>query len=257
MQATLQTAVTLLKDKQTVAARPLLEQLLARHPEDAETRFWMGVCDQFDGELASAEERFQGLATDAPDFDKALYALGLVREERGNLPGAIDAWQTAYSTNPNNRSAIRKLEEHGAFSPQPPKTQAERRRLYQRSQPADPRPTPTKPSPPQAPARAAPAPRKVGLTIGLDPMHFKVRGSRRVTVSAEEPLARLLFMAVQQLLPPYYYSGRFKTPLDVTKNARFVSSRTFQALPREGTVRDAKIRDGDELVIQIALFPLR
>jgi len=263
MTNTLENAVTLLKGKHTVAARPLLHQFIAEHPQDVEAKFWLGVCDQFDGKLDSAEHCFQEVLKLQPHYDKALYALGLVREQRGDIRGAVSAWRTAYNRNPDNQSAIRKLKEHGSFLPLAQRRQAETRHMHHqtlrqkgvaRRKTMTSLPKPTMPKQSQAAVRA---PRQLTLTIRLEPLYFFAKASQVVTVWDNESLSRLMFMAIVRLVPYYFYKINHLDRKTLLSRACFYNDRRFTYLPRGGTLREAKVRNGDVLSIRTLLPDLQ
>jgi TolA-binding protein len=89
---------------QTAEARITLERYASEFPgdaRDAEVAFQLGDLDEIAGDLEQAEKRFTDAIAAKPPASLGVevrYRLGQVRERRGDVPGALDAYEAAVKT---------------------------------------------------------------------------------------------------------------------------------------------------------------
>lgn len=84
----LQQAVELMGSKDYVGARKVLQELLAVNPRNVAVLANLAYCSLNEGQLGDAEARFREALAVQPDYDVALYGLGLTSAGQGNVPQA-------------------------------------------------------------------------------------------------------------------------------------------------------------------------
>jgi tetratricopeptide (TPR) repeat protein len=84
----LERAILLIAADRTPEARAVLEEILAAHPGDADTLRALGYLEYFDGEAEIARRTFQQLLATGRHTDDALFYLGGIAEQEGDIEEA-------------------------------------------------------------------------------------------------------------------------------------------------------------------------
>lgn len=103
----------LLQQHQTREARALINKLLKTDHNNPEIIYWRGVCEKLEGNLKAAEQDFRIVTRKIQNHDKAFYGLGLILEGKGDIKGAISAYQQVIAINPLHPQAQQKLAQFG------------------------------------------------------------------------------------------------------------------------------------------------
>lgn len=106
-------ALTLVESGNPSQARPILDALVRSNPTDIEACYLLGVCEHSAGDLDSAEATFRRVIGRMPQHHQALYGLGRVLEQKGDVPAAMRYWRKALRTKPTFTYAADILSKYG------------------------------------------------------------------------------------------------------------------------------------------------
>ncbi|MBD1847345.1 tetratricopeptide repeat protein [Cyanobacteria bacterium FACHB-63] len=101
---TLQLAVQHQREQHWTEAEHLYQQVLAKQPQHPEALFGLGMLTQQTGNLEAAEQCLSAAAQAQPNSVKIWFSLGNLRQAQGQLPAAEVAYQQALALRPDAAS---------------------------------------------------------------------------------------------------------------------------------------------------------
>lgn len=104
-------------------AHGVFASLLASSSDLAQAFYGLGVVALTQRNHELARQHFRNCLSQDPTHTNALFQLGFIEKQTGNVPGAIHFWQQSLQANPNNGSARRELAALGALPSSPPPIQ--------------------------------------------------------------------------------------------------------------------------------------
>lgn len=104
-------------------ARSVFASLLASSSELAQAFYGLGVVALTQHNHGLAGQHFRNCLSQDPAHTNALFQLGFIEKQAGNVHGAIRFWQQSLKANPNNASARKELAALGALSSSAPPIQ--------------------------------------------------------------------------------------------------------------------------------------
>lgn len=107
--AKLDEVLEILHKGQLEKARPLLEELLKRNPDDIDVLYNLGMCYTELGFSDKAINILKNCVELKPDFSNAYVALGFALEKSGDTKNAEKHFLNAVKIDPNNSYALRNL----------------------------------------------------------------------------------------------------------------------------------------------------
>ena len=102
-------AIVLVEGNHWGEARPLLEKVLAKSPNDKGAQLALGVVQYNGGELAAAKKSFTASVGSGPDDANAHYFLGLIAKQEGDFTGAIAQMEQSVAIRSTNPKAYGQL----------------------------------------------------------------------------------------------------------------------------------------------------
>jgi len=102
-------AVVLVEGNHWGEAKPLLEKVLARTPNDKRAQLVMGVVEYNAGDLAASARHLNASLREGPDDANAHYFLGLVAKQQGDIAEATRQMEQSLSVNPKYPRALGSL----------------------------------------------------------------------------------------------------------------------------------------------------
>ena len=102
-------AIVLAEGNHWGEAKPLLQKVLARSPNDKRAQMVMGVVEYNTGDLAASAAHLTASLGQGPDDSNSRYFLGLVAKQQGDIPGAISQMEQSLAVNPRNAKALGSL----------------------------------------------------------------------------------------------------------------------------------------------------
>jgi len=102
-------AIVLVEGNHWGEAKPLLEAVLAKTPNDKGALLAMGVVQYNAGDPAASKKYLTGALGSGPNDATAHYFLGLIAKQEGDFSGAIHEMEQAIAIQPNNTKALGQL----------------------------------------------------------------------------------------------------------------------------------------------------
>jgi tetratricopeptide (TPR) repeat protein len=102
-------AVVLVEGNHWGEAKPLLEKVLIRSPNDKRAQMVMGVVEYNAGDLTASATHLTASLGQGPEDANAHYFLGLVAKQQGDIAGATSQMEQSLAVNPKNARALGSL----------------------------------------------------------------------------------------------------------------------------------------------------